>query len=304
MTKKTVSMSAHHRKLSSFSSVGAMLGPSIFGGPTAAAPAPDGGGEHPLKGHHRSTSSSVSFLNGLDVLEGSDVMFLRNLHASTPNYGAPAALAGGPPPLTAPSESAPPPLVGSVVHHGEAPPPPAAADGSGMKELAAGGASKRVRRKCTVGDCPNRVVQGGLCISHGAKRKTCKHPGCDKNVKKAGLCSTHGPARKRCEADGCNKVAVQGGRCIAHGAKKKLCSVENCKKQAILSGMCKKHHDKFGGMDPNAAPVCVVIAGNDANAQSQQPAHKKGHTRGLSIFQDLSADAVHNLLSGEDPLQL
>jgi len=41
--------------------------------------------------------------------------------------------------------------------------------------------------------CLNRVVQGGLCIAHGAKRKTCSHPGCTKNVKKASKCSQHGP---------------------------------------------------------------------------------------------------------------
>ena len=45
---------------------------------------------------------------------------------------------------------------------------------------------KRIRRKCTVEGCENRVVQGGLCISHGAKRKICGFPGCTKHVKKAG----------------------------------------------------------------------------------------------------------------------
>jgi len=79
---------------------------------------------------------------------------------------------------------------------------------------------RRSRLKCTVPDCPNQVVQGGLCISHGAKRKICSHPGCTKNIKKLGLCSAHGPARKKCEFDGCVKIAIQGGRCIAHGAKK------------------------------------------------------------------------------------
>ena len=294
------SRGAHHRKLSSFSSLNGLMGSSIF--------SPGGGdnSEHPLKSHHRNTSSTVSFLQGLDVLEGSDVMFLRNLHASTPHYG------GGPPPL---SSSAPPQPI-APESHGNPPPinavhqqemenharqqrnvdSPEGPDGS---RLASGGTSKRIRRKCTVANCPNRVVQGGLCISHGAKRKTCGHPGCTKNVKKAGMCSTHGPARRRCDADNCNKVAVQGGRCIAHGAKKKLCSVENCKKQAILTGMCKKHHDKLGGADPNNPMTCTVIGGD-----GKGPSHKSGHTRGLSIFQDLSADAVQNLLAGDDPLAL
>ena len=101
------------------------------------------------------------------------------------------------------------------------------------------------RRKCAVDNCPNRVVQGGLCISHGARRKTCNFPGCTKNVKKQGKCSTHGPERKRCEIEGCTKVAVQGGKCISHGAKKKCCAVEGCVKQSIIRGMCKKHHDEY-----------------------------------------------------------
>ena len=126
--------------------------------------------------------------------------------------------------------------------------------------------STSTRRKCNVDGCPNRVVQGGLCISHGAKRKTCSHPGCTKNVKKAGLCSTHGPARKRCEFDGCTKAAVRGGRCIAHGANKKICSVEKCTKQATLyayhhnscnqlslGGFCKKHHDETKDMEKERA---------------------------------------------------
>jgi hypothetical protein len=89
-------------------------------------------------------------------------------------------------------------------------------------------------------------------------------------------------------------VAVQGGRCIAHGAKKKMCSVDNCKKQAILSGMCKKHHDKLAALDPNGAPMTCMVIGSSSG--QDKPAHK----RGLSIFQDLSADAVGNLLDGED----
>ena len=106
-------------------------------------------------------------------------------------------------------------------------------------------------------------------------------------MKKAGLCSTHGPARKRCEVENCSKVAVQGGRCIAHGAKKKLCSVDECTKQAILGGMCKKHHDqKASGQDP---VMCTIIP----NKKSKKP----GHKRGLSIFQEMSADAVGDLLS-------
>jgi hypothetical protein len=135
---------------------------------------------------------------------------------------------------------------------------------------------KRQRRKCSIPDCPNRVVQGGLCIGHGAKRKMCSYPGCEKNVKAKGLCSTHGPARKRCNAEGCGKVAVQGGRCIAHGAKKKVCAFPECFKQAIMGGMCKKHHDETHGLVRTRGPRKSGKGKNDHS----------GHERGLSLFTD------------------
>jgi len=273
----------HHRKMSSFSSIGTLLGSGLF------SPGDDKAG-----GHHRHTSSTVSFLAGLEMgLEGNDDAFLRNLQASN------NAATGG--------FSAPSPTQSGSQQPSSAKAASSSAGKTGGTKLAAGGTSKRVRRKCTVEGCGNRVVQGGLCISHGAKRKTCKHPGCNKNVKKAGLCSTHGPARKRCEYQSCGKVAVQGGRCIAHGAKKKLCLVEGCAKQAILAGMCKKHHDqnsaKAGrGPGTGAAPG----HGGTAAAPTSAPrggvlpvSHKPTHTRGLSIFQDLSADAVSSLLNNE-----
>mmetsp|Transcript_10786 Transcript_10786/g.20176 ORF Transcript_10786/g.20176 Transcript_10786/m.20176 type:complete len:803 (+) Transcript_10786:398-2806(+) len=146
-----------------------------------------------------------------------------------------------------------------------------------------GKVSKRARRKCSVENCQNRVVQGGLCIAHGAKRKLCGHPGCNKHVKKAGMCSAHGPPRKLCEYEGCNKVAVQGGRCISHGAKKKLCSVEDCKKQAILGGMCKKHHDEESG---RGHMFCQSVYTDEPCGESPEPRNIPTHTRGLSIFTD------------------
>lgn len=265
---------SHHRRLSSFSTLGLS---TIFCNPVSA---PDT--DHPLKSkkkekHHRTTSSSVSFLNVLDY-EGMDDnasdTFLRHLHGSAEASYPVSATSSS----SAPNSSTT--TAGSTTKQGEKP----------QNKLAAGGTSKRVRRKCTIEGCPNRVVQGGLCISHGAKRKTCKHPGCTKNVKKAGFCSTHGPARKRCEHPDCPKVAVQGGRCIAHGAKKKLCSFEDCSKQAILGGMCKKHHDAQKGPATTAA----------AHTKPARAAvHRPTHTRGLSIFHDMSADAVHSLINAE-----
>jgi hypothetical protein len=266
----------HHRKLSSFSSLGTMF-------PSAMADR--------SSGHHRKTSSSVSFLQDLDVgLESTDAAFLRNLQASNSSVATGYA-------SSMPKHTSPPRERASSVDSSQ----------SGTK-LASGGTSKRVRRKCTIDNCPNRVVQGGLCISHGAKRKSCRHAGCDKNVKKAGLCSTHGPARKRCEEGNCQKVAVQAGRCIAHGAKKKLCSFDDCTKQAILTGMCKKHHDQSNGIastksrsssseEEDETMVCQETTKPPAMRLSAGQRKKANHTRGLSIFQELSADAVSSMLN-------
>lgn len=255
----------HHRKLSSLSN----LGPLLFGAP------PD---QSVIGGpHHRSTSSSISFLNALDVTinDSADATFLRNLQESTGT----------------------PPAAYSTMNLQEKVEPavnqPPTIEMSPESKLMAGGTSKRVRRKCTVLGCDNRVVQGGLCIAHGAKRKLCKHPGCKKHVKKAGLCSTHGPARKRCNVENCAKVAVQRGRCIAHGAKKKLCSIDLCTKQAILTGMCKKHHDQ--NTDGEEPLMCTIIPSK--KGRPSKPSKKPGHTRGLSIFQEISADAVGDLLT-------
>jgi hypothetical protein len=289
---------AHHRQMSSFSNtLNNILGTSIF------AP-PDGLDKN--NGHHRKLSSTMSFLQGLtDASFGAteDDAFLRNLQESNILIGdyrsssQPEAHS-----LQTPShltqmmaEPMRPPSVCSS--NGSAVSNNAATQNSTLNgsesRLASGGASKRVRRKCTVTGCENRVVQGGLCIAHGAKRKSCKHPGCDKNVKKAGLCSTHGPSRKRCENPGCEKVAVQGGKCIAHGAKKRLCGVEHCMKQAILNGMCKRHHDQYGDSNVGAnSNYC-----EDVLKPTIAVGHKPTHTRGLSIFQEMSAAAVQSLLN-------
>ena len=60
---------------------------------------------------------------------------------------------------------------------------------------------KRIRRKCSAPNCNSRVVQGGVCGTHGAKRKLCSHPGCTNwPVRFASACSMHGPGRKNTQA--------------------------------------------------------------------------------------------------------
>jgi hypothetical protein len=45
----------------------------------------------------------------------------------------------------------------------------------------------RKRKNCSQDGCGNKVVQGGVCVQHGArvKRKNCSQDGCDKQVVKA-----------------------------------------------------------------------------------------------------------------------
>lgn len=283
----TAPSKSHHRHLSSLGSMGMgnILSASIM----------SPGAEHDVlpsitetKPHHRSTSS-VSFLNSLDVcgiVGSADETFLRNLQEASNNaYQSPTPMDG---------------LVENTPITNDGSYSAAPAPTRSPNKLASGGTSKRIRRKCTVAGCINRVVQGGLCIAHGAKRKLCGHPGCTKNVKKAGLCSTHGPARKRCDLPGCSKVAVQGGRCIAHGAKKKLCEVHGCDKQAILTGMCKKHHDEHKGSSKTHSDNSGG-GGSDGSVTSKKSCsmHKSNHTRGLSIFHEIPANEIESIINAD-----
>jgi len=72
------------------------------------------------------------------------------------------------------------------------------ADDDVCKEVA--GNIKRVRRKdgrgyrllCSSAGCNNQVIKGGVCVRHGAKKKTCSHKGCNNQAKKRGVCIRHG----------------------------------------------------------------------------------------------------------------
>ena len=136
---------------------------------------------------------------------------------------------------------------------------------------------KHVNRKCSHQNCGNRIMQGGVCITHGAQRKCCAHPGCDKAVKLAGYCLAHGPSRQMCDHEGgCDRVARQGGRCLSHSARKRVCcylgeglssgSGKPCGKHTKVGRMCKKHHDRMvegrGMLDAvGQAVVCGIVGG-------------------------------------------
>ena len=60
-----------------------------------------------------------------------------------------------------------------------------------------GVAEKRAQRskyryECSADGCTNRVIKGGVCIQHGAKRRLCSSEGCTNQVRKGGVCIKHG----------------------------------------------------------------------------------------------------------------
>ena len=85
---------------------------------------------------------------------------------------------------------------------------------------------KRIRKSCSVDECTNIAVKGGVCTKHGAKGKRCKGEGCTNKAVKGGVCVKHGAERKLCSNESCTNVAVSGGVCFRHGAKHKKCSRE------------------------------------------------------------------------------
>ena len=40
--------------------------------------------------------------------------------------------------------------------------------------------------------CPNKVKKGGVCVTHGARKKQCRVVGCTNQAKKGGVCKPHG----------------------------------------------------------------------------------------------------------------
>uniref|UniRef100_A0A7S2M596 WRKY19-like zinc finger domain-containing protein n=1 Tax=Skeletonema marinoi TaxID=267567 RepID=A0A7S2M596_9STRA len=58
---------------------------------------------------------------------------------------------------------------------------------------------KRYIYICSADGCTNRVVSGGVCTRHGAKKKLCSTEGCTNQVKQGGVCWRHG-AKKICAA--------------------------------------------------------------------------------------------------------
>jgi hypothetical protein len=120
---------------------------------------------------------------------------------------------------------------------------------------------KRIRRKCSHDSCNNRSVQGGVCVTHGAKRKRCSFPECDKAADFVGFCSAHGPSRRKCSHDRCNNRSVQGGVCVTHGAKRKRCSFPECDKVVKLAGFCSRYGPRTATGTTTATPAVGTATG-------------------------------------------
>jgi hypothetical protein len=100
---------------------------------------------------------------------------------------------------------------------------------------------KRHRKICSAEGCTNRVVNGGVCVRHGAKTRRCSNDGCTHKAVNGGLCQSHGAKKILCSKDGCTNQVQIGGVCRRHGAKRKLCSMEGCTNVAQRGGVCERH---------------------------------------------------------------
>ena len=93
--------------------------------------------------------------------------------------------------------------------------------------------------KCSVDECKNCSLSGGVCRKHGAKLKRCSVDGCENKSVKCGVCLKHGAEYKSCSVDGCENKSQKDGVCKKH-APQYTCEV--CNK--TLSIISQKRHEK------------------------------------------------------------
>ena len=116
-----------------------------------------------------------------------------------------------------------------------------------------------LRQQCEEEGCTNYVVNGGLCIRHGAivaPKKKCTIEGCTNNAYNSGVCIRHGAKKKngkeirrRCSAEECTNFIQKDGVCMRHGAKvtkqiRSKCSEKGCTNFAQIGGVCVRHGAK------------------------------------------------------------
>ena len=78
--------------------------------------------------------------------------------------------------------------------------------------------AKVKRYECSADGCTKYVVNGGVCVRHGAKVKLCSSERCTNIVVNGGVCIRHGASVKRCNRAGCSNQVQRRGVCIKHGA--------------------------------------------------------------------------------------
>ena len=103
-------------------------------------------------------------------------------------------------------------------------------------------------------------MKGGVCVKHGAKKKTCSHKGCTNNAQKGGVCIRHGAVVKRgavkkpplliCLDAGTNPFpslnhSKESDGSVPKAARIGQCSVEGCTYKADDSGTCSTKHKGY-----------------------------------------------------------
>ena len=158
------------------------------------------------------------------------------------------------------------------------------------------GSSKKKRKKyfCSVAECTNQVVNGGVCIRHGAKVKRCNVVGCPNQVLNGGVCFSHGAKKYICSVDECTSQVRWRGLCGWHGAKLKQyrqqCQFQHpthrCTTIATYDGFCYMHHHHRNnrGNESNQVKVGMNQQGNQQIESAADSDNEEGGRRLATLF--------------------
>lgn len=119
-------------------------------------------------------------------------------------------------------------------------------------------------KSCSVEECPNQALKGGVCWTHGAK--FLKKP------------------RKKCTIDECNKLAQKGGKCVAHyrdGGAAAACVVEGCSNEITGVGeKCDIHAPpQYSTTAVTTAAATATVTATTATAATAATAAAKTPTK-------------------------
>lgn len=180
------------------------------------------------------------------------------------------------------------------------------------------------RKRCEAPGCHKVAVQRGKCIAHGAKKKLCKYPDCPKQAILRGMCKKHHDLQKIMgllpktnvgSATDHNMNIVNTTTIISsHDASNSLAPTTTsmtAPDYCVEVGTTSKQPK---GLIQPPAPLLLSAKSSSKKVtkrkQPQKPTtkrmppqkqkgrhHKPTHTRGLSIFHDISADTVSSILN-------